>query len=242
MNLVTIPLGMIDRPTAALRAAGERPRSWWLPALLLVLSMVVLTLATAPYAVSLANERTQQTIEQVTARMPPEQAAQVRQNSRPVTFQSYVLMGVGAAVLLGALSWIARGAFAHFGSMATGGQSAWGPTFAVVAWSMLPFFVRDLLQAVFVFTQKRLIEHPGLSFLVASGNWLQDGRNLSYAALGKVDLFALWHIVLLGIGISVVTRLSRRGSIVLSVVIWLVMLGLSLIPVLLGRALGGNVG
>ena len=240
MDLVPVFIAMLDRPSEAMRAATQRPRSWWLPALLLVAGALVSLAAAAPLGVQQADQRTAQMMARVAARMSAEQAQQVRQNSAPMTVQRYLLTGIGAIVVTGALALVARGAMAHFASMAAGGNSVWGPTFAATTWSMLPFFLRDLLQATFVLTQKRLIEHQGLSFLVASGNWLQDSGNVLYAALSQVDLFALWHIVLLGVGISVATRLGRRSGLLLAIVIWLVMLGVSLFPVVLGRALGGG--
>jgi hypothetical protein len=240
MNLPSIPIGMMDRPVEAMSAAAQRPRSWWLPALLLLLSTSLLLWVSAPYAVPQANDRADQVLQSMAGRLSPEQLDQARQSRRPMTTTSYLLMGLGRAAVLGALGWVARGALAHFGSMAMGGSSTWGPTFATVAWSMLPFFVRDLLQTAYLLLRKQLIEHAGLSFLVASGDWLRDSRNMLYAALGRADLFVIWHLVLLALGLSIATKVSRGKAAVLAIIIWALVLAVSLIPVLLGRAFGGN--
>jgi hypothetical protein len=242
MNLAVIAIGMIDRPTQAMAEAAKRPRAWFVPAILLVLSMVLLLAVSAPYQIKLANERSAQMIERLTANMSEEQARLVRENARPVTPTTYWLSGLGAGLVMAALGWVLRGAIVHFSSIAAGGTSTWGPTFAVCLWSMFPFFVRDLVQAAYVLVSKQIIEHQGLSFLVASGDVFKDSRNLAYALLGNVDPFALWHIVLLGIGISVATRLSRGKATFMALVIWLVFLVLKLVPVLLGRAVMGNLG
>jgi len=242
MNLVTITTGMIDRPGQAMAEAATRPRAWFLPAVLLVLSMVVLLGVLAPYQIKLANERSAQVIEQLAANMSEEQARMIRENARPITPTTYWLSGLGVGLAVAALGWVLRGTVVHFSSMAAGGTSVWGPTFAVCLWSMLPFFVRDLVQATYTLVSKQLIEHQGLSFLVASGDVLKDGRSLSYALLGNVDPFALWHIILLGLGISAATKLSKGKATFMALIVWLVFLAVKLVPVLLGRAVMGNLG
>ena len=218
-----------------------RPRSWLLAAILLVMGLVALTAVSAPQQIALANERSQAMIEQLTANMSAEQAQMVRERAQTVTPRQFWLSTLGIGTLVIALGWVLRAAILHFSSMALGGASEWGATFAVSVWSMLPFFVRDIVQAVYVGTAGQLIEHQGLSFLVSSGNWMEDSRNLVYAALSNVDLFALWHIVLLGIGVAVATKVSRSKGFVLAVIVWAVFAGLKLIPVILSRALWGQL-
>ena len=221
---------------------ASRPRSWLLAAVLLVASLVLLTAISAPQQIGLANERSQAMIEQMKASMSEEQARALEGRDVSLTPSRYWLGAVGAGTLFMALGWVFRAAIVHFISMAIGGVSNWGPTFAVTVWSALPFFVRNIVQAIYIGTSKQLIEHQGLAFLVTSGNWLQDSRNLTYAALSNVDPFALWHIILLGIGISLATKVSRTKGFVLAVMVWALFLGLGLIPVLISRALGGLPG
>lgn len=242
MNLVTIAVGMIDRPGQAMAEAAKRPRAWVVPAILLVLGMVLLLAVSAPYQIALANERSAQMIERLTANMSEEQARLVRENARVITPTTYWLSGLGVGLLTAALGWVLRGAIVHFSSVAAGGTSVWGPTFAVCLWSMLPFFVRDLVQAVYILISKQIIEHQGLAFLVASGDVLKDSRNLLYALLGNVDPFVLWHIVLLGIGINAATKLNKGKAVFMALAVWLVFLVFKLIPVFLGRAIMGNLG
>lgn len=122
--------------------------------------------------------------------------------------------------------------------MALGGTSAWGPTFAVGVWSMLPFFFRDLLQTAYVLLRGQLIEHQGLSFLVASGDWLKDSYDLLYSFLGNVGPFSLWHIILLSIGIAVATKISAAKATVTALVVWGIFTALKLLPVAIGATVG----
>jgi hypothetical protein len=242
MDLARAVLSIIDRPREAMQQVASRPRSWLLAAVLLVASLVLLTAISAPQQIGLANERSQAMIEQLKASMSEEQARALEGRDVSLTPSRYWLSAVGAGTLFMALGWVFRAAVVHFISMAIGGVSNWGSAFAITVWSALPFLVRNIVQAVYIVTSKQLIEHQGLAFLVTSGKWLEDSRSLAYAALSNVDLFALWHIVLLGIGISAATKVGRTQGFVLAVIVWALFLGLGLIPVLIGRALGGFTG
>lgn len=240
MNTVRALIGVVDHPAEALEAVAQRPRSWWLPAVLLALSMAGLIAVSQPYQLTIANERSAQMIERIAANLSEEEARVVRERSRPMTPAQYWLSAMGAGLAFAGLGWVLRGAVMHFSSMAAGGTSTFGPTFAVGVWSMLPFFVRDLLQIAYVLFRKQVIEHAGLAFLVASGDWMKDSRNLLYGLLSNVDLFALWHVILLAIGLAVATRLTRGKAFVMAMVIWVAFLGLKLIPVALSIALAGR--
>jgi len=236
MSVAGALLKTIDRPREAMAEVAQRPRSWWLPAILLVISMSVVAWFSAPYHIELASERSVQIIERLTANMPEEQARLVRESAREMSLTTYMASAVGAGLAVAGLGWVARGAVVHFSSMAAGGSSTWGPTFAACVWSMLPFFVRDLVQTAYVLMYGRVVEHQGLAFLVASGDLLQDSGNTLYSVMANLDPFALWHIVLLATAIGVATKISRAKAFVLAVVVWGVFLGLKLLPVVAGAA------
>lgn len=234
--------GMIDRPKAAFEQVVERPRAWWLPALILVASFLVANWVSAPYQITLANERTAEMIERLSANLSEEQVRMVQNSSTTMTMPRYMLTTVGIGLVVIAIGWVLRGGFLHLSGLAMGSSSPWPATFAVGVWSMLPYTVRDLLQTVLVLTRKQLIEHQGLGFLAASGNWLTDSRSLLYGFLTQVDPFVLWHLALLTIGVSVTMRFSMKKAAVLALVAWCLFAALKLIPVALGAAFGGALG
>ena len=240
MSLARILLGMVDQPARAMQEAAKRSRSWWLPAVLLVIGTTVLVWISAPYQMELANETSAQMIERITANMPEEQARMVRERSQQLTLPRYWLGSAGVSLILAALGWLVRGAVIHFTGMAAGGTSAWGGTFTIGVWSMLPYFVRNLLQVAYVWINERAIRHAGFSFLVATGDLLKDSRNLVYVLLANVDLFALWHVVLLGTGIAAATKLSRPKATVLAITVWALFVAVKLLPVAVSAAVAGR--
>lgn len=240
MNALRILVKMIDRPAKGLAEVAASPRSWLLPAVLIFIGMTAAAWFPAAHNVEVANERSQQMIDRVTANMPEESARMVRENASETTTQSYMLATLGIGALAAALGWVVRGTLVHFSSMALGGASTWATTYAACVWTMLPFFVRDVVLSVYAVLNGQVPEHGGVSFLVASGDWLADAGNLAYAALSNVDPFALWHVVLLAIAIRVSTRLKSAGALLLALITWSLFVALKLIPVLLGQAVGGR--
>jgi hypothetical protein len=87
---------------------------------------------------------------------------------------------------------------------------------------------------------QRMIEQPGLSFLVATGDVLQDARNPFYLVLGRLDIFWLWHLLLVVLGLSVAARMGRGKSLLLTLLYAVLTLGLTVLPtVIFGGAFGG---
>ena len=162
MHLGTIAIAIVDRPGQAMREAASRPRGWWLPALLLVIGLAVFAVVSVDAQVSLANERSTQMMERITAGMSEEQAQMVLESARPLDRPTYLLSALGGGLAAMAVGWLARGALVHFGGMALGGASTWGPAFASALWSMVPFFVRDMLMTLAFVVRGRLTEQMGL--------------------------------------------------------------------------------
>jgi hypothetical protein len=237
MNAAQLVLATIDRPGKAMEGVVQRPRIWWIMAALLAISLVVLTALSVDLAVELANERSETIMERMlqARSLSEEQIQMVRERGQTMTTPRYWLTTLGIGLPLAALGWVIRGAVVHFSSMAMGGASTWSATFAVTAWAHFSFVVRNLLQAGYVRWGGALIEHQGISFLVAESDWLANSRNLAYSALAQIDPFVLWHLALLTIGIAVATRLSRGKAAVLAIIVWAVFLGVSLVPTLIGR-------
>lgn len=241
MHLGAIAIALIDRPAEAMRAAAARPRSWWLPALLLIIGLATYAMVTADTQISLANERSAQMLERIASSMSEEQARMVRESARPLERSTFLLSTLGGGVATMAMGWLARGALVHFGSIALGGVSTWGAAFACALWSMVPYLIRDLLMTALYVVQGRVTEQMGLSFLVSSGDWLRDSRSISYALLSNVDPFMVWHLVLLALAIIAATRLGKMRAAVLAVAIWAIIAAIKLVPVAVGAALTGQM-
>lgn len=235
MNPFSIACRVVDRPAEAFAAVAERPRSWWLPAVLLIGSLAMLAWVSAPHQVALANERTGEMLARLGANLSEEQIALARERSL-MTLPRYLLSAIGLGSISLVVGWLLRSGILHLSALALGYQGPWQKTFAVVVWSAFPFLVRNLLQTGLVVYHNQVAIHEGLSFLVASGDWLADSRNLWYAFLAQVDPFVVWHLALLTIGLAVATGLGRKKAGLMAFLVWLLFAGLKLVPIAIGAA------
>jgi FtsH-binding integral membrane protein len=104
----------------------------------------------------------------------------------------------------------------------------------LVLWSWWPFALRDLVQAVYVLINGQLVINRGFSFLVASGDQVQDAGNVVYGLLSQVDLFLVWHLLLVAVGLAVTTRSTTIKTAIGTVAYWALTALVGLAPTLLG--------
>jgi hypothetical protein len=119
------------------------------------------------------------------------------------------------------LGWPIMSGLLHLFSTLLGGRGSQAGSLNVVAWSSLPFAIRDLLKAVFMLAVKHEIVSPGLSGFISSG----QGAVLFFANLLKqVDIFLIWYILLLAAGMFIFDSLSKSKAWVTVLVVVLVSL------------------
>jgi hypothetical protein len=229
--------GWIDQPKKTLRYVIKESRWPHLlaPALVVFVALVIVTLVSAPAASELAREQAEQQVAAQMGSLSGEQAEQVEASLE--TFTSPLFIGATGIVLgvLGLIvTWLLRGVVLFFISYLFGTEYKYKQMVTLVLWSWWPFALRDLVQAVYVVVNGQLVINRGLSFLVASGDQVQDAGNLVYGLLSQVDLFLAWHLVLVAVGLAVTTRSSTIKTALGTVAYWALTALVGLAPTLLG--------
>jgi len=204
------------------------------PALAIFLALVFVTIVSAPASSVVARE---QAAQQVTAQMgslSDEQAAEVERSIQTFTSPLFIgATGIALGTLGLILTWLFRGAVLFFIGYLFGTDSRYIQMVTLVLWSWWPFALRDLVNAVFVLLNGQLVINRGLSFLVTSGDQVQDAGNLLYGLLSQVDLFLAWHLVLVAVGLVVSTRANTAKTAVGTVAYWVLTALVGLAPTLL---------
>lgn len=155
----------------------------------------------------------------------PEQQAQFFQamtaTSGPVFL--YVLPSIVAA--LGVIaSWLLVGWLLHLLLTLMGGRAPSRQTLNVVAWASLPFAVRHVVRIGAMLAGDQLVAYPGLSGFVGS----EQGNVALFVAalLALIDLYLIWHVALLIMGVRSGDSLSRGKAwtaVLLTVVLVLIL-------------------
>jgi hypothetical protein len=76
----------------------------------------------------------------------------------------------------------------------------------VVAWASLPLVVRDILRIVFMLVAGHAIISPGLSGFTTSPGFVAQ-------LLTRLDIFMIWHVILLVIGFAISDSLPRAKAV-----------------------------
>jgi hypothetical protein len=173
--------------------------------------------------------QTGQNLPQAAQWWTPEQLQQYQQiqasMSGPVFIYVFpALIGV-LAIWVG---WLALVGVLHLALTLFGGRGSTRAAMNVVAWASLPFAVREAVRAIAMLTTQRLISAPGLSGFAPVGP--STVNILLTALLTLVDVYLLWHIVLLVLGVRAGNGLplgKALGGVLIAVA---VMLALQIAP------------
>ena len=121
------------------------------------------------------------------------------------------------AVLRGVGFWLIWSIALQVGVSASRSDMTFGQVWLLVVWCTLPFAARGLLQTAFVFSNQT-VGAPGLSgFLGPAPGGVDPFAAILRSVLGSIDLFTVWFLVLLVIGLVASAGLSwRRAALVTS--------------------------
>jgi hypothetical protein len=215
----------------------EKPgRLWLLPPVLGIFGMLAREVIAAPLQAAAAEQEIQRQL----ARMSAAQAQQAAQFAMKPSPAQLATIGVATGAIGLLLGWLAWSGALYLLISVLGGkreETPFAALFTIVTWAWLPNFLRDLVQALFIGVSQRLITYPGLSFLAASGQSIGNSTNPAFVFLAGLDLFFVWNIVLIILGVAVIMHSSWRKAIGPVLAIWLVFTLLGLIPTVIAGML-----
>ncbi|MCI0518946.1 MAG: YIP1 family protein [Chloroflexi bacterium] len=223
-----IPLALF-RPGKGMRRVAAQNRGVWLtPLLTLTLAALARVLAAGwvKQTAALSGE----------IPLPPDfqyytpdmqaQYMQAMQATQGPVF-NYVFPAI-LALLTAWLGWLLLGGLVHLVLTMLGGRGDTSVSMNIAAWAGLPFAVRDLVRAVAILISRQTIDNPGLAGFAPA----EAAGFMAYlvAWLPFIDIYLLWHILLLAVGARAATSLPRLKA----------TLGV-LLPLLLVIALGALI-
>lgn len=137
----------------------------------------------------------------------PEQQAQFQQaltaTQSPVFFYILPAFSSFAGVWL---RWLLVGGLVHLALTLIGGRGATSSAMNIVAWASLPFAIRYGVRIIYMLVSGQLISHSGLSGFVPN---VDDGwGNYWFSFLALIDLYVIWHIFLIGVGVMAADGLT----------------------------------
>jgi hypothetical protein len=249
---LSVLVGVLLRPRDTMTyLGGARRRWWWVAAILMV---VALTLN--GYAYGAANAEYNQKLQAAFLEdLPSEQ-----RGARPDEYvmvsapQFGTVVRVGGQVVGTLVSWLVWAGLLYLASTFLGQNgSNFGGFFAMVAWAWMPYVIRNVVQAIYTQITRRPIYNQGLSGFVIDKTPVGPtvgfrsfvpparGDQVLAALLTRLDIYMIWNLVLLVLGVAALAHLSRRKAIAGTLAIWAVFTLLSLLPALIGLNQGMGI-
>ncbi len=198
-------LTLFFKPRSTFQAVAGNSGSWLTP-------MLVLTLLTL-ISVFASGWQQSQAAQSGQIPTPPDyqywtadQQAQYMQSYQSRQGPVF-LYGIPALTnLAGAwFGWLVLGGLLHLLVTLMGGRGDTSTSMNIVAWASLPIGLRELVRALYLFFTQHAIAKTGLSGFVDTS---AGGASLFVASLlALVDLYLLWQIVLLIIGVRSATSI-----------------------------------
>jgi hypothetical protein len=233
-SLAALLVGIIDRPAATFRVLGARrgTLTWLAPLLVVLICLGPMVFVQAPYNAEIAQQQMGRQMET----MPAEQQKAVSAQMETFTSVPFlVTTGLFTSILMLLIGVVAQTGSLYLGGLLAGAVVTFGSLFRVSAWSRLPYAISYLALAGFMAAAGRAVRYPGLSTLVATGNLLQDSGQPLFTLLSSIDLFWLWHLVLVAVGLAAAARLRRGAAIGLTLIYAALTLAVQTLPAMLFR-------
>jgi len=210
---------MLLRPRQGFQAMASESRATWLTPMLILTITAILVVIVAGYLRSRSALMGEIPLPPDWEFWTPEMQnnyMQAQQATQGPTFV-YIIPMVGSLTGLW-LGWLLLAALLHFGSTLLGGRGSMQSALNIVAWASLPFAVRDILRMVFMLAAGHAIVSPGLSGFTSTPGLISQ-------LLTRVDIFLIWHMILLVIGFALTDGLPRSKAVTgVLVVVLLVLL------------------
>jgi hypothetical protein len=220
-------------PQTVFQGLDKRP-NWLAPLLICVVvaalsSWIILNPVTIPEQREQMEERFEQ------QGMTEEQLERATQffDSKIMT-----LIAVLSPVLLIPLAILVVSGVLHFVcTLILGGQTSFSRTFAVMAYSSMIILPGAIVKVPLQLVQKTTQVHAGLGLLLSTPDSSASfAHRFFYNLLAQVDVFNVWEVILVAIGISIIYKFTRTKSYYTVGVLWIIwLLGSSGVGALLNR-------
>lgn len=248
-NIFALLFGVLLRPkTTFTYLKDNHKRAWWLPAILILLLTVAPLVAAArtpaptmPIMMEgmMGREGMINSEAALGGKYDPTMMGGFEQPpaSNLNLFQLAGKLGGAPA------AWLLWGAALYLASVFLGRSSSFGQMFRLSVWTWLPYGIRGLVQTLYILGTGETITNAGLSGFVNQTTTAMiapgPGQLALTSILAKVDLYMIWHLLLVSVGLMSFTGLKYRKALMAVLAIWVVFTLLGIVPAILGGVLGG---
>ncbi len=199
-------LHVVIKPRQAFEKITHAPNAVWLTPLMLMMGLALIRVIAAGFLRQASGGGITD--------LPPdfqywsaEQQAQFQQASAATSGPVFVFIFPAITALLSLwVGWLILGGLFHLALTLFGARSSTATTMNLSAWALIPFAARDVIQIAAMIATQQPINGPGLAGFAPTEGML--GSALA-AILGVIDLYLIWHVILLVVGANASGGLNK---------------------------------
>jgi hypothetical protein len=234
-------VGVIIRPRSTFTRMREAVRGhWWLVFVLALVALVLVIVATIPIQAE-ATEAAIAAQQEQLGELSAEQQAQIEQTQ--AIFSSAAMLGaIGtlSGVIGLVINYAVRAGLLFLMGQLLGGQASFKQVWRMAVWTSLPGVISSFISGITIIISGNL-PVAGLAN-VFTGTETGEVSPVLLAVLGRIDIFAIWSVVLIAVGMIATTRISRGKGILAAVIYWLLGVGWAAAGAAIGLALTSAFG
>jgi hypothetical protein len=221
-------LPLFFNPRRTLKQVVQQEKPVWLVPLLILTVMVLMSVLAAMPARRLAAQNGTE-LPADYQYYTTDQQAQYQQTQQLRQGAVFTLLFPAAGALAGVwIGWFLTGSILHLALTLSGSRSSNLAVLNLVGWASLPFALRFLVQALAALFSHQVIRAAGLSGFIAAGGG--GFVSLMRALLSVVDIYLIWQVVLLLIGVSPLASSATAKARIAVLVTLLLILSLQALP------------
>ncbi len=244
-NVFVLLLGVLFRPKTTFGYLKDNhKKAWWLPALLILL-LTIAPLWAASRPSPAAQVMPPDKMEMVTNVDPSMLEGMPSESSTSALASGGLnLLEFGGALLGTFAAWLLWGGALYLASVFLGRSSSFGQMFRLAVWTWLPYGLRGLAQAIFILMTGEAIVNAGFSGFILDKSVTSlippgPGQLALASILSRVDIFMIWHVLLVSVALMAFTGLTHRKALTATLTIWLVFALVGIVPAIFGGMLSG---
>jgi hypothetical protein len=227
--------GVIMRPRATFEKMRQAERGhWWLVFAITVLAVILLAVATTT-----AQSRMMQGFTPPQGTEIPEGAVVSGTGANATSGIVRVALALTTGIVGAIVGYLLQTVVILGLGLVLGGKATFRQIFRMAAWTTLPIAVRKLIQAA-----TGLVAGATPASGLSAALTLQEASSMPVlnTLLANIDIYMIWSMILLGIGVAVTSKLSKGKSAIAVVVYAVIALAALLALDAAGNAISGLLG
>ncbi len=200
-------------PVAVFQDLRNHP-TWILPLILIILMTVVFTVATKDqmleYRKQMIYDSTKMTEEM------KDRAIEQIENMSPSAY--YIQSVVGSVIGIALIYSITAGVLLLVGNFFLGGHASFKQIFSLYLWTNMVSLIEMPVKMILILQKNTAEVYTSLALLLDPA----QSKTFLFQLLNAIDIFAIWKVILLAIGFSIVYRFSAKKSYITIVSLYII--------------------